>query len=374
MKSHKLKVIVVMGTRPEIIRLSRVLCKLDKFVDLVSVYTGQNFSKELSDIFFDDLELRKPDYLLKVKSETVGEQIGNIITQTEKVMIKEKPEALLVLGDTNSALSSIVAKRMKIPIFHMEAGNRCFDEDVPEEINRRIVDHISDFNLAYTEHSRRYLMQEGIHGGSIFVTGSPMAEVLDFYKEKIESANILEKLNLEPKKYFVVSTHREENVDNPIRLKKLMDTLNKLAEIYSLPVVVSLHPRTKNRLDNLNIELSSLIRFNKPFGYFDYVCLQKNACCTLSDSGTIQEESAILNFPAVQIRVSSERPEAFDTGSIILTGLHPENILRAIEVTIAEQKNGLKSRLPFDYHDTNVSSKVLKLILGLANIRNNKRT
>lgn len=364
-----LKVMTILGTRPEIIRLARILLKLDEYLDHIIVFTSQSYSPELSTVFFKDFQLRKPDYVLDVKSETLGGQIANILKQTEEVMIKEKPDAILILGDTNSALSAIIAKRMKIPIFHMEAGNRAFDDNVPEEVNRRIVDHISDYNLAYTEHSRRYLMEEGIFPGTIYVTGSPMREVLDYYKEDIENSKILEKLKLEKGKYFVASAHREENVDNPQHLKELFGSLNYIAKRYNLPVIVSFHPRTKDRLSKTNIKLNKLVRLETPFGFFDYDKLQKYALCVLSDSGTIQEESAILGFRAIQIRVSSEHPEAFDAGTIILTGHNKETIQKAIEIVVNLEEKGEKLDIPEAYKTTNVSTKVVKLILGLASIR-----
>jgi len=366
---QKLKVMTILGTRPEIIRLSRVLPKMDEYFHHITVYTRQSYDYELSDIFFEELELRKLDYLLNVKSETLGGQIANIIRQTEKIILKEKPDALLVLGDTNSTLSTINAKRLKIPIFHMEAGNRSFDWDVPEEINRRIVDHISDYNLCYTEHARRYLIQEGIDPKTIFVTGSPFAEVLSYFYDKVDSSSILKELNLSPKKYFLVSCHRQENVDNTDRLRELFSSFHYLAKTYNLPIIVSLHPRTKKRLEEAKIPIDSMIKLCKPFGYFEYNNLQKNALCTLSDSGSIQEESAILNFRAVQIRVSTERPEAFDTGSIILTGVNNETIINAVELTVAQDQKGESIVMPNDYKDTNVSTKVVKLIMGFTGIK-----
>lgn len=369
-KNNKsLKVMTILGTRPEIIRLARILPKLDEYLNHIIVYTSQSYSPELSTVFFKDFKLRKPNYILDVKADTLGGQIANIIKQSEAVMIKEKPDALLILGDTNSALSAIVAKRMKIPIFHMEAGNRSFDENVPEEINRRIVDHISDINLPYTENSRTYLLKEGIHPGTIYVTGSPMAEVLHYYNESIDKSDILEKLNLTERKYFVASAHREENVDNPKHLKELFQSLNYIAQKYKLPIIVSFHPRTKDRLSKNRMRLHKLIRLETPFGFFDYNKLQKNALCVLSDSGTIQEESSIMGFRAIQIRVSSERPEAFDSGSIILTGHNKETIQKAIEVIVDLEKKGEIPDTPEGYKIANVSTKVLKLILGLASIK-----
>lgn len=367
--NNQLKVMTLLGTRPEIIRLARILPKLDEYLNHKIVYTNQSFSPELSTVFFKDFKLRDPDYILDVKSETLGGQIGNILKRTEEVMVKEMPNALLIIGDTNSALSAIIAKRMKIPIFHMEAGNRAFDDNVPEEINRRIVDHISDYNLAYTEHSRRYLVEEGIHPGTIYVTGSPLGEVLDYYKEDMEKSDILERLQLEKRKYFVASTHREENVDNPEHLQDVFGSLNHIAQTYKFPVIVSLHPRTKDRLSKTDIKLHGLVRLETPFGFFDYNKLQKYALCVLSDSGTIQEESSILEFRAIQIRVSSERPEAFDAGTIILTGHNKETIQKAIEIVVNLEEKGEKLDIPEAYKTTNVSTKVVKLILGLASIR-----
>lgn len=371
---NSLKVMTILGTRPEIIRLSRILPKLDEYLNHIIVYTSQNYSPELSTVFFKDFKLRKPNYILDVKSETLGGLIANILKQTEAAMIKEKPDALLVLGDTNSALSAIMAKRMKIPIFHMEAGNRSFDDNVPEEINRRIIDHISDYNLAYTENSRTYLLKEGIHPGSIYVTGSPMAEVLNYYQEAIEKSAILERLNLTERKYFVASAHREENVDNPTHLKELFGSLNYVAQKYKLPVIVSLHPRTKDRLSKIKIKINKLVRLETPFGFFDFNKLQKYALCVLSDSGTIQEESSIMGFRGIQMRVSSERPEAFDAGTIILTGHNKETIQKAIDLVVDLENKGEVLEIPEGYKNPHVSTTVVKLILGLASIRKHQKS
>lgn len=357
----------ILGTRPEIIRLSCILPKMDEFFEHIIVYTQQSYSYELSDIFFKELELRKLDYVLDVKSGTLGGQIANIIEQTEKVILKEMPDAVLILGDTNSALSAINAKRLKIPIFHMEAGNRSFDWDVPEEVNRRIVDHISDYNLCYTEHARRYLLAEGVESKNIFVTGSPLAEVYGYLKNKIDSSSILDSLKIKSGEYFLVSTHREENVDNGDRLRELFSSFDFLTTEYKLPIVVSLHPRTKKRLGQMRIKVNFRVFLCKPFGYLEYCKLQKNALCVLSDSGSIQEESAIQQFPAVQIRVSTERPEAFDAGSIILCGFNKHSIASSIKIAIDEKKKG-KHTIPSDYKDENVSEKVVKLIMGLTGI------
>lgn len=370
---NKLKIVTIFGTRPEIIRLSRVFATLDKYVNHIMVHTGQSYDYEMNQVFFDELKIRKPDYFLEVKSETVGGQIAKIIERSEKVLKKETPDAVLILGDTNSALAAIIAKRMKIPIFHMEAGNRSFDENLPEEINRRIVDHISDINLPYSENARLYLIREGIHSGTIFVTGSPMAEVWEFYKNKIQKSKILKELKLKKGKYFVASIHREENVDSKESLAKLIDSLNAVAEIYQVPIIMSTHPRTKKRIEEYNLKAHKLINFHKPLGYFDYNNLQLNAFCVLSDSGTILEESSIMRFPAIQIRVSSERPEGFDEGVLILSGLDKDVILQAIDITTKQVAAGEKFNVPRNYRDVNVSSKVLRLIIGLAKIVKNRR-
>lgn len=309
----------ILGTRPEIIRLSEVIKRLDKYTNHVIVHTNQNYDYELNQIFFDELQLRKPDYVLDVKSKTVGEQIGKILTQCEKVMLKEKPDAVLILGDTNSALSCIIAKRLRIVIFHMEAGNRCFDDRVPEEINRRIVDHTSDINLCYTEHARRNLLKEGLDSQYIFVTGSPLTEVYEVSKDKIEQSNILKHLRLKEGKYFLASIHREENVNNEKNILSIINALHILVKEYDIPVIFSTHPRVKRRLEELNIKGSKKIIFHLPFGMFDYIKLQKGAFCNLSDSGTIHEDAAIFGIPALNIRESNERQEAYDTGNVVMT-------------------------------------------------------
>lgn len=369
----KLKVMVLFGTRPEIVKLSRIFAKFEQYVDLVMVHTGQSYDYEMSKVFFDDLCIRKPDYFMEVKAETLGGQIANVIFKSEEVFKKETPDALLILGDTNSALSAIVAKRMKIPIFHMEAGNRCFDENVPEEINRKIVDHISDINLPYSENARFNLLREGVHPGTIFVTGSPLAEVLAHHQEQINQSKILESLNLSKGKYFVASIHREENVEDKESLEKLIGSLDAVAENYHLPILFSTHPRTRERLSQYQLEVNELINFHKPFGFLDYVHLQKNAFCVLSDSGTIPEESSMAQFPAVQIRNSSERPEAYDEGTIILSGLNKDVILQSIEVATKQFNSGEKFNIPKNYQDTNVSGKVLRLIVGMAKIIQERR-
>lgn len=370
---NKLKIMTIFGTRPEIIRLSRVFAKLDQYVNHIMVHTGQSYDYEMNQVFFENLKVRKPDYFLEVKSETLGGQIAKIIERSEEVLKKEMPDAVLILGDTNSSLAAIIAKRMKIPIFHMEAGNRSFDENLPEEINRRIVDHISDINLPYSENARLYLMREGVHPGTIFMTGSPMAEIWEAYKNNVKKSRILKDLKLSNKKYFVASIHREENVDSKESLVKLIDSLNAVAEIYKMPIIMSTHPRTKNRLEEYNLKFHKLINFHKPLGYFDYNNLQLNAFCVLSDSGTILEESSIMGFPAIQMRVSSERPEGFDEGVLILSGLDKDIILQAVDITTKQVAAGEKFNIPRNYRDINVSSKVLRLIVGLAKIVKSRR-
>jgi len=364
----KLKVMTILGTRPEIIRLSETIKKLERYTNHVIVHTNQNFNYELSTIFFKEMELRKPDYVLNVRSRGVGEQIGKILTQVEKVLLKEKPDSVLILGDTNSALSCIVAKRLKIPIFHMEAGNRCFDDRVPEEINRRIVDHTSDINLPYTEHARRNLLMEGLKPENIFVTGSPLAEVIKVNEKKIEKSRILKKLKLRKEGYFLVSIHREENVDDKNNLLKITKALKDIVKKYRYPLIVSAHPRLRKRLKRLGMKLDGPIRLNEPFGMFDYIKLQKNAYCNLSDSGTIHEDAAIMGIPALVIRESSERPEVYDTGNVIITGLDSNIILNSIEVVVTQKKENVKFICPLDYYDTNVSDKVVRLILGLSKV------
>jgi len=371
--ANKLKIMTIFGTRPEIIRLSRIFAELDKYTNHIMVHTGQSYDYEMNQVFFENLKVRKPDYFLEVKSETLGSQIAKIIEKSEEVLKKEKPDAVLILGDTNSALAAIVAKRMKVPIFHMEAGNRSFDENVPEETNRRIVDHISDINLPYSENARTYLVEEGIHPGMIYVTGSPFGEIYDYYKKDIDKSGILKTLKLQPKKYFVASIHREENVDSKESLEKLIDSLNAVAKEYKMPIIMSTHPRTANRLAEYNFKADKLINFHKPMGYFDYNKLQKNAFCVLSDSGTIHEEASIMGFPAVQVRVSSERPEAFDEGVAILSGLDKDIILQSVNITVKQLAAGEKFEVPLAYRPVNVSGKVLRLIVGLTKIIQKKK-
>ena len=376
MEKSKLKVMSIVGTRPEIIRLAAVIKLLETHVDHKMIHTGQNYDYELNQIFFEDLELRKPDYYLGVNTTSLGHVLGETLIKVEEVLLREHPDAVLILGDTNAAIAAIMAKRMKIPIYHMEAGNRSFDLNVPEEINRRIRDHIADFNLVYTENSRRHLLSEGLPHRHIYVTGSPMYEVLRQYRNKIHSSKILETLHLDRQKYFIVSCHREENVDYPSNLRKILTILNRLGETYDMPVVVSTHPRMRNRLEALgDIKVDSRVRFLKPFGFFDYNALQLNAKCAISDSGTISEESSILNFPAVTIRQALERPEAIDAGTIILTGLDPEIVLDSVRLVMDEfeQNSGSYEKICPEYQVPNTSWRVLKLILGTAKLSNRWR-
>ena len=368
----RLKIMTVVGTRPEIIRLSRTMALLDKYTQQVIVHTGQNYDFELNEVFWNDLELRKPDHFLNVDVSSLGATVGDIMRRSEEVMLLEKPDAVLVLGDTNSCLAAYIAKRLRIPVFHMEAGNRSFDFNVPEEINRRIIDHIADYNLVYTEHARRHLISEGLMHRRIYLTGSPMREVLDYYQNKINNSDILQTLKLVKNEYFVVSTHREENVDSPENLRKIITILNQLAAQYNLPVIVSTHPRTRKRMEQLtDIVLDERVQYLKPFGFLDYVNLQKNALCTISDSGTISEESAMLSFPAISLRQSMERPEAQDTGTIILTGFEPSIVINAIGTVIEEfREKNTYTEIPREYTITNTSWRVLKLILGNTKLSN----
>lgn len=367
---HKLKVMTIVGTRPEIIRLSEIIKKCDRYFDHVLVHTGQNWDYTLNQVFFDDLGLREPDHYLNGVGKNLGETMGNIIALSYAVMEQEKPDALLILGDTNSALSAISAKRLKIPIFHMEAGNRCFDENLPEEINRRIVDHISDIHMPYSEHARRYLIAEGVRKEHIYVTGSPMAEVLSAYHDKIEQSDVLEQLGLEKSRYFLVSAHREENIDNEKNFFSLMSALNTVAETYQMPVVYSTHPRSQNRIEKRGFVFHPLVRSLKPFGFFDYNHLQLNAYCVLSDSGTVPEEAAILGFPAVSMRTSTERPEAFDKGALILGGVQAGDLLGAVDLARMMWENGETGVPVPDYVDKNVSVKVIKLIQSYVKVIN----
>lgn len=370
-QKSSLKVMTIVGTRPEIIRLSRVMTLLDKYVNHIIVHTGQNYDYELNEIFYHDLELRKPDRFLNVDTSSLGVAVGDIIKKSEEVLIKEKPDALLVLGDTNSCLSVYMAKRMHIPIYHMEAGNRCFDFNVPEETNRHIIDHIADFNLVYTEHARRHLLSEGLPHRRIYLIGSPMYEVLNYYMDKINKSEILKKLEIKSHKYFLISVHREENVDYMGNLEKILNIMNRLAKYYKVPVIVSTHPRTRKELEKISdLKFDRRINFLKPFGFTDYNHLQMNAICTISDSGTISEESAILNFPAVTIRNSMERPEAIDAGTIILTGLDCEVVLNSVNLVINEHNDKGYAQITPEYQIDNTSWRVLKIILGTAKLSN----
>jgi UDP-N-acetylglucosamine 2-epimerase len=372
MKEKSLKVMTILGTRPEIIRLSGIISLLDQYTCHILVHTGQNYDYELNEVFFKDLNLRKPDYFLNVNTTTLGNVLGDTLIKSEEIMIKEKPDAVLILGDTNSSIAVIMAKRLKIPIYHMEAGNRGFDLNVPEEINRKIVDHTSDFNLAYNDHARRHLLAEGIPHRRIYLTGSPLYEVLVNNKEKIDASTILRQNKLRRNNYFVMSIHREENVDNPVHLEKICHIINAIAEKYNKPVIISTHPRTRKRLDSFTkkIEFHPQVRFFKPFGFFDYVNLQKHALCTISDSGTISEESAILRFPAITIRNSIERPEALDAGTILLTGLDTDTVLSSIKLVMDEHNLEIEKKIPAEYQIADTSWRVVKLILGTAKLSN----
>lgn len=367
---QKLKVMTIVGTRPEIIRLAEVIKQCDIYFDHTLVHTGQNWDYELNDVFFEDLELRKPDYFLSATGEHLGDTLGNIIAKSYEVLAEVRPEALLILGDTNSCLSAIAAKRLKIPVFHMEAGNRCFDQNVPEEINRRIVDVTSDVNLAYTEHARRYLISEGMRKEYTFVTGSPLPEVFAKYMPKIEESNVLEDLDLEAGKYILVSAHREENIDNDANFKALTDALNATAELYDMPIIYSTHPRSWKRIESAGITFHPNIRQLKPFGFHDYNKLQKYSFCVLSDSGSLAEESNIMNFAAVSIRTSTERPEAVDKGSFIVGGITFDSIMQAIEVITKQKAVQAPLVKVHDYTDENVSLKVVNIIQGYTSIIN----
>ena len=365
----KLKLITIIGTRPEIIRLTEIIKLADQSFNHVLIHTGQNYDYTLNEIFFKELGLREPNYFLNVVGKHLGETIGNVISKSYEILLSEKPDALLVLGDTNSVLCTIAAKRLKIPIFHMESGNRCFDQNVPEEINRKISDHISDINLTYTENSRRYLLSEGFRKDHVFVTGSPLNEVLLKFKDEINKSNILKILNLQKDNYFVVSAHREENIDLANNFELLVESLNAVAEKYKMKIIFSTHPRTQKQIEDKKIKFNNLIINLPPFGFFDYINLQKNAFCVLSDSGTISEESAMMKFPAVSIRTSTERPEAVDAGSIVLGGITKNEILNAIDITM--QTNNFKNiKLPLEYEMPNVSSKVIRIIQSYTSIVN----
>ena len=368
--AEKMKVMTIIGTRPEIIRLSEVIKRCDKYFNHILVHTGQNWDYTLNQVFFDNLKLRAPDYYLDSVGKDLGETMGNIIAKSYEVLEKEEPEALLILGDTNSALAAISAKRLKIPIFHMEAGNRCWDWNVSEMINRKIVDHISDINLPYTEHSRRYLLSEGIDGKTIFVTGSPMREVLMNHMDEINRSDVLTRMNLEPKKYILVSAHREENIDNEEHFMSLMTAINEIAEKYKMPIIYSTHPRSMKFIEKRNFKFHPLVQNPKPFGFFDYNKLQLNSYCVLSDSGTLSEESAMLNFPGVLIRTSTERPEVLDKGTVVIGGIKGNDVAQAMDLAVSMYDNNEPTVMAEDYADTNVSVKVVKLIQSYAKIVN----
>ncbi len=360
MATKKLKVLTIVGTRPEIIKLSLIMAELEKHVEHILVHTGQNFDYELNEIFFHDLGIKKPNHFLNAVGNNAAETIGNVISKIDPILESEKPDAVLLYGDTNSCISVIAAKRRKIPIFHMEAGNRCFDQRVPEEINRKIVDHLSDINMVHSEHARRYLIDEGIRPETIIKSGSPMREVLEHYKSKIEFSDVISRLGLKEKDFFVVSTHREENVDSEENFKNLLETLDELTKIYKKKVIVSTHPRTKKKLEAMNFESKNpLISFMKPLGFFDYIKLQQKAFCTLSDSGTITEESSILHFPAIMIRQAHERPEGMDRASVVMSDLYSESVIRSVDLVTTQ-------KLPMidiaDYDANDVSKKVVRVI------------
>lgn len=356
----------IVGTRPELIKMSRVIAEFDQHTKHVLVHTGQNYDYELNQLFFEDLGIRKPDYFLEAVGENAAQTIARVIEKADEVMQKENPDAIMLYGDTNSCLSVIAAKRRKIPVFHMEAGNRCFDQRVPEELNRKVLDHLSDINLVLTEHARRYLLAEGIRPETIIKTGSHMREVLDYYMPKIQQSDVLQRMNLESNKFFIVSAHREENIDSPENMANMVETLNALAETYSYPVIVSTHPRTKKRLDTMELgNLNPYIQFLKPFGFCEYIKLQMEALCVLSDSGTITEEASLLNLPAITIRNAHERPEGMDVGTLIMSGLKKEGVLDAVRVIIAQHDKTKRVMLPVaDYEAGPVSKQILRVVMS----------
>ncbi|MBB2184080.1 UDP-N-acetylglucosamine 2-epimerase (non-hydrolyzing) [Lachnospiraceae bacterium MD1] len=369
-RNNKLRVMTIIGTRPEIIRLSSCIKAFDRYFEHILVHTGQNWDYTLNQVFFEDLNLRAPDYYLDSVGENLGQTMGNIIAKSYEIMQQVRPEAILILGDTNSALSAIAAKRLKIPIFHMEAGNRCWDYNVPEMINRKLVDHISDINLPYTEHSRRYLLSEGVDGKTIFVTGSPMTEVIREHMEKINRSQVLQELGLEQGKYILLSAHREENIDREEYFLSLMNSINGIAEKYGCPVIYSTHPRSRKFIEARGFHFHPQVRSMKPFGFTDYIHLQKHAFCVLSDSGTLSEESAILHFPGVLLRTSTERPEVLDHGTIVIGGVGERDIQQAIELAVRMHENQEETVVAEDYQDTNVSVKVTKIIQSYTKIVN----
>lgn len=358
-----MRIVTIVGTRPEIIKLSRLIVQLDDHFDHKIVHTGQNYDYELNEIFFKDLGIRNPDYFLNAVGSNVGETIGLVISKSYNVLKDLNPDAMLIYGDTNSCLSVISAKRLKIPVFHFEAGNRSFDQRVPEELNRKIIDHLSDINFPVTEHARKYLLSEGLPPDRVIKSGSPMLEILNFYKKQIEASEILKKLNLTSKKFFLVSSHREENIDSEINFNNLIVSLNSIAEVYGYPIIVSTHPRTMKKIKDLKeTVINSKINFMKPLGFFDYNKLQKNAFCVISDSGTITEESSILNFPAITIRQAHERPEGMDEGVLIMSGLKPTNVLKSIAIVTSQ--NNSEINIVEDYKTDNFSIKIVRVILS----------
>ena len=368
-----LKVMTIVGTRPEIIRLSRVIDKLDRHCSHVLVHTGQNYDYELNEVFFAELGIRKPDHFLDAAGETAAQTIGKVIMAADRVIDEQQPEALLVLGDTNSALAAIAAKRRKVPIFHMEAGNRCFDFRVPEEINRRIVDHIADINLTYSQIAREYLLREGLPPDQVICIGSPMREVIDHFREGIDGSDVLARLGLEPQRYFLVSSHREENVDSPHNLQRLFDILNQLAQAYGIPVIVSTHPRTRKNMQAMGLLADPGVRFCKPFGFLDYVHLQCHAQAVLSDSGTITEESSILNFPALNLREVHERPEGFEEAAVMMVGLNAQRVQQGLGVLQGQSRGPVRLlRMVADYEADNISDKVLRIILSYTDFVNRR--
>jgi UDP-N-acetylglucosamine 2-epimerase len=370
---RKLKVMTIVGTRPEIIRLSRVIPKLDQYCDHVLVHTGQNYDYELNGVFFSDLGIRKPNVFLEAAGATAAETIGQVIIAADKAMEEHQPEALLLLGDTNSSLAVIAAKRRKIPIFHMEAGNRCFDSRVPEEINRRIVDHTSDINLTYSDIAREYLLREGLPPDQVIKTGSPMRELIEYYRDGVDASTVLNRLELSEQAYFLVSSHREENVDSPENLQRLFNVMNAVAERFGLPVIVSTHPRTRKRMDAMALVAHPLVQFHMPFGFLDYIRLQTSARAVLSDSGTITEESSILNFPALNLREVQERPEGFEEGAVMFVGLEVDRTLQALGVLESQSRGATRTlAMVKDYEATNVSDKVLRIILSYTDFVNKK--
>lgn len=361
-----LKVMTIVGTRPELIKMSRVIAELDAHTRHVLVHTGQNYDYELNQVFFDDLGIRKPDYFLNAVGEGAAQTIGQVIIKADEVLAAEAPDAVLFYGDTNSCLAVISAKRRKIPVFHMEAGNRCFDQRVPEELNRKVLDHLSDINLVLSEHARRYLIAEGVRPETVIKTGSHMREVLEHYRPGIEASDVLGRLGLQRGRFFLVSAHREENVDVPENLRDLLATLNALAAAYGFPIIVSTHPRTRKRLDELGAgPLDPLVQFVKPFGFLDYNKLQMEACCVISDSGTITEEASLLDLPAITIRNAHERPEGMDAGTLIMSGLKAERVLDAVKVVIAQHQRGARAMKAVpDYESGSVSKQVLRIVLS----------